>query len=198
MAHDDHYDKEKYIAKGYIMPDGTLVGKYYDILPDGSKREKEYTRFHADMAEEYIKTHYAKAFENDIISDYKDYMLCRLGAVQVLSVGRPIIIYCKGHQNKFISDAIVSYLEHGWKERALDNPYGSYYEYLRTYLINQGTLPTDKRISELNVAQLEILLKELKEHFNTFKDPNAKKEIEKRIKQAEEYLSQKTSDKQMM
>ena len=196
MAYDDHYDKEKYISKGYIMPDGTLVGKAYDILPDGSKREKPYTRFHADMAEEYIKTHHAKAFENDIIADYKDHMLCRLGAIQVLSVGRPIIIYCKGHQNRFISDAIVSYLEHGWKERALDNPYGSYFEYIRTHLINCGSVPFDKRFEQLNVAQLNVLLKELGEYVQTTKDPELKANWEKRIAEAKAILEEKEKQQQ--
>ena len=101
-------------------------------------------------------------------------------------------------KNRFISDAIVSYLEHGWKERALDNPYGSYFEYIRTHLINRGSVPFDKRFDQLNVAQLNTLLKELKEYFGTTADPEFKAELDKRIKYAEEILQQKTQENQSL
>ena len=123
----DRYDRELYIPKGYILPDGTML-------------TKKYARFHEDMAERFIMENYYNSFMNDIIKDKKDYMLMRLGAIQVMSCGMPIILFCEGNHNKIIQDAIVSYLSYGWDQQIIPNPYKSYFDYMRMNLLKECEL----------------------------------------------------------
>ena len=121
----DKYDRELYIPKGYILPDGT-------------KLTKKYARFHEDMAKKFIEENYYISYQNDFIKDYKDYMLMRLHALQVLSCGMPIISYCDDHVNKVIEDAIVSYLSYCWKENVIFNPTASYFDYLKYHFLKEN------------------------------------------------------------
>lgn len=118
----DKYDRNLYIPKGYILPSGEML-------------TKEYGRFHETMAKRFIEENYYHSFKNDFIKDYKDYMLMRLHALQVLSCGKNIILYCDDHINDTISKAIASYLEYGWSEMIIPNPTGSYFDYLFYYLL---------------------------------------------------------------
>lgn len=167
---DDKFDREKYIPKGYILPDGTML-------------TKKYARYHQDMAERYIAENWANRFKNDIIKEPKDFMLARLDALQVLSCGKPIVIYAKGNNSKVIQDAVVSYLSYGWEELVLDNPYKSSNEYLRTRIINGGFAPYDKRLDDMTVSQLSSILLELENQYNLYikieDKENCKKQIEK-------------------
>lgn len=121
----DKYDRERYIPKGYILPDGTML-------------TKQYARFHRDMAERFVMENYYQSFKNDIIKDKQDYMLMRLGAMQVMSSGKSIILFCDEHQSRIIQEAIVSYLEHEWEQRIIANPYASVNDYLRSRIL-EGT-----------------------------------------------------------
>lgn len=121
----DKYDRERFISKGYILPDGTTL-------------TKQYARLHEDMAERFIMENYYQSFMKDIISDKKDYMLLRLGGLQVLSCGKPIILFCDEHQNCVIQEAIASYISYGWDERVIPNPYASVNNFLRNRLF-EGT-----------------------------------------------------------
>ncbi|NLL01667.1 MAG: hypothetical protein GX265_01415 [Mollicutes bacterium] len=121
----DKYDRERYIPKGYILPDGTML-------------TKQYARFHRDMAERFVMENYYQSFKNDIIKDKQDYMLMRLGAMQVMSSGKSIILFCDEHQSRIIQEAIASYLEHGWEQRIIANPYASVNDYLRSRIL-EGT-----------------------------------------------------------
>ena len=121
----DKYDRELYIPKGYI-------------LPDGEKLTKKYARFHEDMAKRFIEENYKYTYANDIIKDPKDFMLMRVGALQVMSCGLPIILHCDDHLSKEIEDAIVSYLSYDWEEMIIENPYSSYLNYIR-YQLYEGT-----------------------------------------------------------
>lgn len=121
----DKYDRERYISKGYILPDGTML-------------TKQYARFHRDMAERFVMENYYQSFKNDIINDKQDYMLMRLGAMQVMSSGKSIILFCDEHQSRIIQEAIASYLEHEWEQRIIANPYASVNDYLRSRIL-EGT-----------------------------------------------------------
>ena len=118
----DKYDRELYIPKGYILPSGEML-------------TKEYARFHEEMAKKFIEENYYTSFKNDFIKDYKDYMLMRIHALQVLSCGKNNILYCDDHINSLINKAIASYLEYGWKELIIPNPANSYTDYLRYHLL---------------------------------------------------------------
>lgn len=106
----DKYDRKLYIPKGYILPDGTML-------------TKQYARFHQDMAERFIRENYDTSFKNDIIPYEKDYMLMRLGAIQVMSCGKPVLLFCDGYQNRIIQKAIESYYLYGWELHIIPNPY---------------------------------------------------------------------------
>ena len=99
----DKYDRELYIPKGYI-------------LPDGKQLTKAYARYHEDMAKRFIEENYKTSFANDIINDPKDFMLMRVGALQVMSCGLPLILHCDQELSKNIEDAILSYLSYDWQE----------------------------------------------------------------------------------
>lgn len=118
----DRYDRELYIPKGYILPDGTML-------------TKKYARFHRDMAKKFIMENYYNSYKNDFIEDVKDYMLMRLGALQVMSCGMPILLFCDENQNQIVQNAIASYLSYGWKEMIIPNPYSSYFNYIRNDLL---------------------------------------------------------------
>ncbi|MGN1000743.1 MAG: hypothetical protein ACI4OG_02270 [Bacilli bacterium] len=113
----DKYDRNLYIPKGYILPSGEML-------------TKEYGRLHGDMAKRFIEENYYNSFKNDFIKDYKDYMLMRIHALQVLSCGKNRILYCDDHINSIISKAIASYLEYGWSEMIIPNPTNCYFDYL--------------------------------------------------------------------
>lgn len=110
----DRYDRELYIPKGYIIPDGTML-------------TKKYARFHEDMAQKFIEENYYTSYKNDFIKDYKDFMLMRIHALQVMSSGKPILLYCDDLVNNVIDKAIASYLKYGWKEQIIPNPTSSYF-----------------------------------------------------------------------
>lgn len=112
----DRYDRNLYIPKGYILPDATML-------------TKDYARYHNDMAVKFVHENYHNSFLNDNIKSEKDYMLMKLGAIQVMCFGQPILLFCEGSQNKYIQDAIISYLSYGWKQRIVSNPYKNYNEY---------------------------------------------------------------------
>jgi len=118
----DKYDKELYIPKGYILPNGEMI-------------TREYERFHEDMAKRFIEENYWISYCNDFIKDYKDYMLMRIHALQVMSCGQTKVLYCDDHLNKVITDAIVSYLSYDWKQLIIPNPAASYFDYLRYDLL---------------------------------------------------------------
>ncbi len=99
---------------------------------------KQYARFHRDMAERFVMENYYQSFKNDIIKDKQDYMLMRLGAMQVMSSGKSIILFCDEHQSRIIQEAIASYLEHEWEQRIIANPYASVNDYLRSRIL-EGT-----------------------------------------------------------
>lgn len=113
----DKYDRDLYIPKGYILPSGEML-------------TKEYGRLHEDMAKRFIEENYYASFKNDFIKDYKDYMLMRIHALQILSCGKNRILYCDDHINSTIDKAIASYLEYGWSEMIIPNPTNSYFDYL--------------------------------------------------------------------
>lgn len=121
----DRFDREKYISKGFILPDGTML-------------TKSYARLHEDMAKKFVEENYFNAFSQDLITDPKDYMIFRLKALQVLSVGKPVLVFSDDYHNKIIQDAIASYLSFGWKQQVIENPYKSYFEYLRTHIIQNA------------------------------------------------------------
>lgn len=122
----DKYDRELYIPKGYILQTGEML-------------TKEYGRFHEDMAKRFIEENYYNRYINDFIKDYKDYMIMRLHALQVLYCGQNKIVYCDDHLNSVIHKAIASYLNYGWKEVIIPNPTNSYCDYLHYHLlINKG------------------------------------------------------------
>ena len=114
----DKYDRERYIPKGFILPDGTML-------------TKSYARFHDDMAKRFVEENYFDEFKTDLITDPKDFMIFRLQALQVLSVGKPVLIFSDDYHNKLFQEAIVSYLGYGWKQEVVENPYKSYFDYLR-------------------------------------------------------------------
>ncbi len=121
----DKYDRELYIPKGYILPDGTML-------------TKQYARFHRNMAERFIMENYYQSFKNDIIQNKQDFMLMRLGALQVMSSGKSILLFCDEQQNRIIQEAIASYLSYGWDQRIIANPYASIKNYIRSRLL-EGT-----------------------------------------------------------
>ena len=121
----DKYDRELYIPKGYI-------------LPDGKQLTKAYARYHEDMAKRFIEENYKTSFANDIINDPKDFMLMRVGALQVMSCGLPLILHCDQELSKNIEDAILSYLSYDWQEIIIENPYANYFDYMR-YQLFEGT-----------------------------------------------------------
>lgn len=123
----DNYDRELYIPKGFILRDGTQLGK-------------EYARLHVDMAKKFVGENYHESFQRDIIPTEIDYMIFRLGALQVLFLGKPIILYADEHQNKVIQDAIASYVTHGWYEIIKCNPYCSVNNYIRSRLLENTLL----------------------------------------------------------
>lgn len=121
----DKYDRNLYIPKGYILPEGIML-------------TREYARFHEDMAKRFIEENYFSSYNNDFIKDYKDYMLMRLHALQIMCSGQSKILYCDDYVNNIISEAIASYLSYGWKEEKIFNPTKSYYEFIRyNILINK-------------------------------------------------------------
>lgn len=114
----DRYDRELYIPKGYILPDGLML-------------TKEYARFHEDMAKKFVEQNYHFSYSNDFIKEYKDYMLMRVHALQVMCSGQTKILYCDDGVNSIISAAIASYLSFGWNEEKIYNPARSYHDYIR-------------------------------------------------------------------
>lgn len=120
----DKYDRDLYIPKGYILPSGEML-------------TKEYGRFHENMAQRFVEENYYNSYKSDFIKDYKDYMLMRVHALQVLSCGQNKILYCDDHINSIITKAIVSYLEHGWSEVIIPNPSNSYFDYLYYNLLSE-------------------------------------------------------------
>lgn len=140
----DRYDRRLYIPKGYILPDGTQL-------------TKTYARFHEDMAKRFIEENYKYSFANDIIKYPKDYMLMRVGALQVMSCGLPVLLHCDEYLSKEIEKAIVSYLNYGWKEIIVENPYACYFNYIR-YKIFEGTgLSIGDEEYEKKVANKKVL-----------------------------------------
>ena len=137
----DRYDRELYIPKGFILPDGTML-------------TKKYARFHEDMAKRFIEENYLTTFKNDIVSDYKDFMILRLQALQVLSCGKPIIVYSDDNNNRLIQEAIVSYLSYGWRQDVIENPYKSYFDYLR-YRAHNYDYYLEKKLLEQEKAKFE-------------------------------------------
>lgn len=131
----DKFDRERYIPKGFILPDGTML-------------TKKYARFHEDMAKKFIEENCFTSFKNDFITDYKDYMILRLHALQVLSCGKPIIIYSDDNNSKAIQDAIMSYLSYGWRQDVIENPYKSYFDYLHYRAFNSDYY-LEKKLKEL-------------------------------------------------
>lgn len=122
----DRYDRELYISKGYILQTGEML-------------TKEYARFHEDMAKKFIEENYYNSYINDFIRDYKDYMIMRLHALQVMHCGQNKIVYCDDHLNSVINNAIASYLNYGWSEVIIPNQTNSYYDYLYYNLLcNKG------------------------------------------------------------
>lgn len=121
----DHYDRSRYIPKGYILPNGKML-------------TKQYARYHEDMAKKYIYENCFDNYKNDIISDPKDYMLMRVGALQVMSCGRPIILFCNSHTTIKIDEAIASYISYGWDVQIISNPYASVRNYIYSKLY-EGT-----------------------------------------------------------
>lgn len=140
----DKYDRELYIPKGYILPDGTML-------------TKKYARFHSDMAERFIMENYYQSFKNDVIKDKQDFMLMRLGALQVMSSGRSIILFCDEHQNRIIQEAIASYLTYGWDERIIANPYASINNYIRSRLLEGTGLFYEEDKNEKTASNSKIL-----------------------------------------
>ena len=174
----DRFDREKYIPKGYILPDGTML-------------TKQYARFHSDMAEKYINENWKYRFENDIVRDPMDFMITRLDALQVLSCGKPIVIYCRGNNNRIIQDAVVSYLSYGWKEIVLDNPYKSFTNYMRTRLVNNGFSPYDKTLTDMNVSQLSSILLELESMAQVFTGTDKTENINSKIEEVKNLIREK-------
>lgn len=121
---DDKYDKDLYIPKGYILPEGIML-------------TREYARLHEDMAKKFIEENYLFSYNNDFIGNYKDYMLMRLHALQVMCSGQSRILYCDDNVNKVIDKAIASYLSYGWSEEKIYNPTKSYFEFIRYHLLMQ-------------------------------------------------------------
>lgn len=119
----DKYDRNLYIPKGYILQTGEML-------------TKEYGHLHEDMARRFIEENYYNSYKNDFIKDYKDYMLMRVHALQVLSCGERKILYCDDHINNVINKAIASYLEHGWTENIIPNITNSYFDYLYYHLLS--------------------------------------------------------------
>ncbi len=140
----DKYDRSLYIPKGYI-------------LPDGSQLTKKYARFHEDMAKRFIEENYRYRFANDIIKDPKDFMLMRVGALQVMSCGLPIILYCDENLSKEIEAAIVSYLSYDWTEMIIANPYASYNNFIRYRLLEGTGLSIGDDEYEKKIAYQKIL-----------------------------------------
>lgn len=140
----DKYDRELYIPKGYILPDGTML-------------TKKYARFHEDMAERFIMENYYTSYKNDFIKDKKDYMLMRLGALQVMSCGMSVLLFCDENQNAIIQKAIASYLSYGWKEHIIPNPYSSYFNYMRFDLLSQTGLLFTEEENEKEINKQYIL-----------------------------------------
>ena len=74
-----------------------------------------------------------------------------------MSSGLPILLHCDGNLSKEIEEAIASYLSYGWKERIIDNPYYSYFNYLR-YRIFEGTaLRIGDDLYEEKIANQKVL-----------------------------------------
>lgn len=140
----DKYDRELYIPKGYILPDGTML-------------TKKYARFHSDMAEKFIMENYYQSFKSDIIQDKQDFMIMRLGALQVMSSGKSIILFCNENQNRIIQEAIVSYLSYGWDERKIANPYSSVNNYIRSRLLEGTWLFYEEEKNEEKASYTKIL-----------------------------------------
>ncbi|MEG1821011.1 MAG: hypothetical protein RR201_02075 [Malacoplasma sp.] len=134
----DKYNKELYIPKGYILPNGAML-------------TKQYARFHMDMAEKFVHENYHNSFVNDIIKEEREYMLKRLGAIQIMMQGLPLILFCDQHQNNFIQEAIASYLSFGWKEVIIPNEYATHLNFIRnslecTELFYEGEWKNEKTI----------------------------------------------------
>lgn len=142
----DKYDRELYIPKGYILPDGTML-------------TKQYARLHREMAERFVHENYHHSFMNDIIAEEREYMLKRLGAIQVMMLGKPLILFCEQHQNRFIQEAIVSYLSFDWKEVIIPNEYASYNDFIRnrilegTFLLYEGEWENEEKASYSKVLK---------------------------------------------
>lgn len=113
----DRYDRKLYIPKGYILQTGEML-------------TREYARLHEDMAKRFIEENYYNRYINDFVKDYKDYMIMRLHALQVMHCGQNKIVYCDSHLNNIINNAITSYLNYGWSEVIIPNPANSYFDYL--------------------------------------------------------------------
>ena len=126
-----NYDKEKYIKEGFILPDGTML-------------TDKYAKKHIEMAKKYVSEHYSYAFNNSIIKDEQDYMIMKLGALQIMSYKRPIILFCEMRQNRFIQEAIASYLTYGWEQQIVQNPYSSYNDYFRYNILKEEYLFSEK------------------------------------------------------
>ena len=64
----------------------------------------------------------------------------RVGALQVMSCGLPILLHCDENLSKEIETAIVSYLSYDWKEIIIENPYANYFNYIRYRLLEETGL----------------------------------------------------------
>lgn len=141
----DRYDRKKYIPKGYILPDGEML-------------TKQYARYHEDMAIKYINEKCYDRYVNDIISDPRDYMIMRVGALQVMSCGRPILLFCNDHVSRVIDEAIASYMSYGWDVQIVPNPYIS----VRNYLYNklyEGTNLMDEEVDYAKEVSKQYVFK---------------------------------------
>ena len=139
----DKYDRDLYIPKGYILQSGDML-------------TKEYGRLHEDMAKRFIEENYYNSYINDFINDYRDYMLMRLHALQVLSCGQNKIVYCDDHLNSIVDEAIASYLKHGWSQEIIPNPTKSYYDYVYYNLLSNNGCDIFEREGDENYEKKAI------------------------------------------
>jgi len=141
----DHYDRERFIPKGYILPNGNTL-------------TKKYARYHEDMAKKYIQENCFERYIDDIIADPKDYMLMRVGALQVMSCGKPIILFCNDHTTRAIDEAIASYISYGWEVQIIPNPYASVKNYIYNKLY-EGTGLMDEEVDYAKEAGKQYVFK---------------------------------------
>jgi len=81
----------------------------------------------------------------------------RVGALQVMSCGLPILLHCDERLSKEIEAAIVSYLSYDWKEMIIENPYANYFNYMRYRLLEGTGLSIGDDKYEKKIANQKIL-----------------------------------------